>query len=360
MGEEAIDTVETMNKDPKRSKIAKGVWVVSSILSFLFCLVWAMSFTWYKDYQAAIPGPLVGNKVSSTGALKEHGFPFSFIVIGDPHSRPEGFLLMKKAINGGPSSFMVILGDLVRYPYVQRHRYFISALMKQVRPLFPVFVVTGNHDVNYNNEKRGMTPEQYDSLYGSRNFDFVYNDCLFILCGLDARDHTGYLRFLKDTLSQKAKGRKHIFIFMHWPPSTPGIPAVHGLPGGKEFYRLLGHYRVTICFFGDYHGYWRGLREGTSLIVSGGGGGDPSNEETEWGKFHHLLRITVNENGFTEEMMISADTRDDIRERLKKRMFISLFPIIEGKGWVLCFLFTCFLAWGISSVIIFFRLLKKR
>jgi hypothetical protein len=58
--------------------------------------------------------------------------------------------------------------------------------------------------------------------------------------------------------------------------------------------------------------------------------------------------------------MISTDTRTDLREVLKEKMFIHLFPMIEGKGWVLYLLFIGFMAWGMSSVIIFFRLLKKR
>ncbi len=362
---EGTNLLKAMNRDAKRFKKRRGLWLVSSVLSFLCCVTLVMSFGWHKDYQIVAQGPRVGNKASSVGALKEEGFPFSFLVVGDPHGSPTGTLLMKKAIKEGPSSFMVILGDLMYEPDVRFHRYFMSTLTKEVNPPFPVFLVPGNHDIDYKGRKKiasewKITPERYDSLYGSRNFDFVFNDCLFIMCGIDERDREGYLSFLRETLSQKGKGRKHIFIFMHQPPSDIGIPDSYPFPGQEAFFSLLETYRVTSCFFGDHHGYWRVERKGTNLIVSGGGGGLLKKVQSEWGKFHHLLRITVDENGFSEGIMISPGTVVDIRGTLKKGMFIHFFPVIKDRGWILYLLFLCFFAWGISSVAIFSRLVKAK
>ena len=59
-------------------------------------------------------------------------------------------------------------------------------------------------------------------------------------------------------------------------------------------------------------------------------------------------------------MMISPGTVVDIRGTLKKGMFIHFFPVIKDKAWILYLLFLCFLAWGISSVAIFSRLVKAK
>ena len=78
------------------------------------------------------------------------------------------------------------------------------------------------------------------------------------------------------------------------------------------------------------------------------------------GRFHHLLRITVEKDGFSEGMLIAADTRTDLRDVLKRKMFVHLFPRVEGKGWFLYLLFMCFLVWGVFSAVVFIRSLKKR
>ena len=60
--------------------------------------------------------------------------------------------------------------------------------------------------------KRRVTPKIYESLYGARNFHFVYNNCLFIICGID-RNSAEYLNDLRDTLSQKAVREEVYFCF---------------------------------------------------------------------------------------------------------------------------------------------------
>ena len=152
---------------------------------------------------------------------------------------------------------------------------FLNRDGERYKAAFSVFLVPGNHDIDYSTkikeEERRVTPEIYESLYGPRNFYFIFNDCLFIISGIDRRNPTGYLNYLRDTLSKRAAGKRHIFIFMHHPPKGVGIPGSFSLPNEEEFFSLLEIYKVTTCFFGDFHGYWRGQRKGTNLIVSGGG-----------------------------------------------------------------------------------------
>jgi hypothetical protein len=306
---------------------------------------------------------LIGNRASNVKALKEKGLPFSFLVIGDIHNSLCGKALIEKALKDGKSFFMVILGDFVSKPDIWHHRYFLAEMAKGIKPHFPVFLVPGNHDIDYTSPKAGIegrvTPEMYESLYGARNFYFTYHDCLFIICGIDPEKQGSYLSYLRDILFKEGEGKRHIFIFIHHPPKGVGIAGSFYLPYEKEFFSLLEAYKVTSCFFGDYHAYWRGQRRGTNLIVSGGGGGRLKKWQPEWGKFHHLLRITVNEDMISEEMMILKGVVFPLSE-LRRWVCIHLFPILKERDWVLYSGVIVFLALGTFSVVCFVVSLKRK
>ncbi len=334
---------------------------LATALSLLLGLVLMISIGWYEDYQQIPKENLIGNRDSNVSRLKEEGFPFSFLVIGDTHNSNPGKVLIEKALKAGTSSFMIILGDFVNKPDLWSHRFFLTEMTKEVT--LPVFLVPGNHDIDYSQKikpkERRVTPQIYEYLYGKRNFYFVFNNCLFIISGVDAENPAGYLDFLRDTLSQKSPGRKHIFIFMHHPPRGAGMAGSFSLPHEKDFFSLLETYKVTSCFFGDFHGYWRGQRKGTNLIVSGGAGA-LKKWQPEWGKFHHMLRITVDQDTVSEGMIILGGEARDLGQTLKKLIFVRLFPVIGSRNWILYTLSVFFLSLGVYSVIILFRRLLKR
>jgi hypothetical protein len=339
-------------------------WLVLAILSIAFTGFFGLTIKTYWSYQSIPSNPLIGNKTSHVNALKEKGFPFSFFVIGDTQSSERATKLIQLALQNGDPSFMVILGDFVMEPDLWDHRFFLMQMTREVKPTFPVFVVPGNHDIDYTstkirNPERRVTPEIFDSLYGARNFNFVYDNCLFIICGIDAKDPVHYLNYLRETLSQKGAGKKYIFVFSHFPPKGLAEYIEGPLPYEEEFFSLLETYKVTTCFFGDFHGYWRGQRKGVNLIVSGGGGRLKSSQP-EWGKFHHLLSITVDENKVSEGVLVLPGEVRSFSGTLEKSTFIHLFPMIQDRGWGLYVLFIFFLFWSIYSVRIFFyQFLKK-
>jgi hypothetical protein len=203
----------------------------------------------------------------------------------------------------------------------------------EIKPPFPVFLAAGNHDIDYTGSKikrsdRRVTPEIYESLYGERNFDFIFNDCLFIICGVDLKYPALYLDYLRQALSNKSKGKKHIFVFIHYPPKglADHIEGSLPIPCEEEFFTLLENYRVTACFFGDYHGHWRGQRKGVNLIVSGGGGRlKPS--QPEWSKFHHILKVTVEPEKFVEEV-ITIREQFELEDEFEEWIFTNIFPVL--------------------------------
>jgi hypothetical protein len=333
-------------------------WLVLAIFSVAFTAFFGFAIKTYRSYQGVPSHPLVGNKASNVKALKEKGLPFSFLVIGDTHSSERAKKLIQLALKNGDPSFAIIVGDFVMQPGLWHHRFFLMQMTKEIKPTFPVFLVSGNHDIDYTsaktkNPKRRVTPEIYESLYGARDFNFVYNNCLFIICGIDAKNPTYYLDYLRDTLSQKGAGKKYIFVFTHFPPKGLADYIEGPLPSEEEFFSLLEKYKVTTCFFGDFHGYWRGQRKGVNLIVSGGGGRLKSSQPP-WGKFHHLLNITVDGNTISESLIVLPGEARSFLGTLEKGTFIHLFPVIQEKGWVLYVLFIFFLFWSIYSVKICF------
>ena len=341
------------------------IWLTSTVFSLFLAGLYGWVIKLHHDYQNIPSEHLIGNKVTNIKALKEKGLPFSFLVISDTHNSNVGETLLKVAKKEGGVSFLIHVGDFVNGPGLWDHRFFLMEMVTEIKPPFPVFLVPGNHDIDYASKikeyERRVTPEIYESLYGPRNFDFIFNSCLFITCGIDPRNPTHYLNYLRETLSQKGVGRKYIFIFIHYPPERLVKHKGGGsLPNEEEFFRLIESYKVTTCFFGHYHGYWRGQRNGVNLVVVGGGGGRLKSWQPEWGKFHHLLKITVDENLISEGMRIlSGEVYHPIRT-VKKSICVRLFPMIENRNWILYTLAILFLSLGIFSVIILSRFYLKR
>jgi len=323
----------------------------------VFTGLWLLVIQFDRDYRNIPPHHLIGNKPSTIAALKEQGFPFSFLAIGDTQGSERAETLIEMALEKKAPSFMVILGDFVKNPDLWNHRFFLTEMTTEIKSPFPVFLVSGNHDIDYTSKikskERRVTPEVYESLYGARNFDFFFNQCLFIICGVDWNDPTRYLGYLRDTLSKKGGGKEHIFVFIHYPPKGLAEHIPGSLPNEEDFLSLLETYRVTTCFFGHYHGYWRGQKKGINLIVSGGGGRLKSSQ-SEWGGFHHILRVNVEKNKITEEVMTMGEPWD-LEDTFEEWIFIHLFPFIQSFVWML---YPVFLTLLIMSGFTFFNFLR--
>lgn len=307
--------------------------MILSIFSLSLTYLGWVVIGFLKDYQNAPAHHLIGNNPSNVAVLKKEGFPFSFLVIGDTSGSETTETLVEMALKKNHSSFMVILGDFVRKPDIWNHRFFLTEMTAEIKPPFPVFLVAGNHDIDHTGLRikeveRRATTEVYKSLYGEMNFDFIFNDCLFVICGVDLNSPALYLDYLRQVLSHQGKGRKHIFVFIHYPPKglAEHIKGSLPIPREEEFFSLLEDYRVTACFFGDYHGHWRGQTKGVNLIVSGGGG-RLKRSQPEWGKFHHILRITVEPEKFIEEV-ITIQEQFELEDKFEEWVFTNIFPIL--------------------------------
>ena len=124
------------------------LWLFPSIFFISITILWWVVIEFHRDYQSIPPHHLIGNRPSTVAALKEEGFPFSFLVIGDTSGSETAETLMEMALKKGKPSFMVILGDFVKKPDIWNHRFFLTEMTVEINPSFPVFLVSGKHDID--------------------------------------------------------------------------------------------------------------------------------------------------------------------------------------------------------------------
>jgi len=71
-------------------------WLAFALFFFALTAVSGFAINVYRDYQNLPSKHSIGNKASNVGALKEKGFPFSFLVLGDMHCSEEAEVLIKR------------------------------------------------------------------------------------------------------------------------------------------------------------------------------------------------------------------------------------------------------------------------
>ena len=332
------------------------------LLSFALCVLVIITIGFYRDFQRIPSDHRIGNRDSNVKSIEKKDLPFSFLVLGDTQGSNRIETLLDLALKNGKYSFLIHLGDIVRKPDRWNHLYFLTEMTTEIHPPFPVFIVPGNHDIDYTStlikdKERQVTQEVFDSLYGARNYSFIFNQCLFILFEIDLKKPTGYLDYLRNVLSSKGEGMKHIFVFTHHPPKL--FSEIENIfPDQEKFFSLLETYKVTTCFFGHYHGYFRDQRNGVNYVIAGGGG-RLKERQSEWGRFHHILKVTVGSNHVTEQMISPKDSvylDDPLNEEW---IFVNLFPLIQGRIWILYGTTLLLVSWVVVSLIVFIKSFRR-
>lgn len=295
------------------------------------CLVYVGTIA--SEYGSAHGKMMVGNRQEMVDRLKAGGeeLPFSFAVIGDTNGTETGEQLLSAAESEGDIRFVVNLGDVVSEPDIWQHRYFQTESREYMRGDMPMFLVAGNHDIREDPAKAHLPRErvvrnkEYDEMYGTRKFSFVYSRCLFIISDFDDSGEK-YIDYIERVLREKRGECEHAFVFLHVPPvQLRGTADTRVTPRKDELFRILKEYSVDTAFFGDFHGYWRGKVNDVSVAVTGGGGSRLQGD-TAYG-FHHLLVITVDKNG-TSERIISIPTAHDLDDKVEKLCFTMVFPAL--------------------------------
>jgi len=276
--------------------------------------------------QTAKVSKFLGNRTGNAVFLNAATDPndFTFIVVGDVKGGTATFEALLDVMQPEKPAFTAVLGDFVSGPEPNRHRIFAYEMSEDNLP-FPMFLVIGNHDVNPEGPFR---LEDFERIYGPSQFHFTIGKHLFIfLNNSPPFDKTEeYLNFLERVLSERAKQSQEIFVFMHVPPSGLSPSLMCNTPHGSEkFFRLMKKYHVQYAFAGDHHGYVKTVKDGTTYIVTGGGG---ARLRGKHGRFHHLVRMTV-ENGMITETVVVTNKHLETTELLERNIVVYLWPLIS-------------------------------
>ncbi|CRH04097.1 serine/threonine protein phosphatase CPPED1, putative [Plasmodium relictum] len=177
------------------------------------------------------------NKAKNTN--ENSFFPFYFILYGDIQYGMirsnkgwyEERALLKKAIektNKLKPPFVIAMGDLANaYPSNKEQNEQFNDLKEDFKLLdksIDLYVFCGNHDVG--NSPTCETVKGFEDVWGDCYYDFIYNNCGFIILNSPVLyDHANVeslrdnqLKWLEGTLNKmQSLNVKYKFIFMHHP-----------------------------------------------------------------------------------------------------------------------------------------------
>lgn len=223
----------------------------------------------------------------------------SFVVIGDTHLYSAKFEELLALARQRKPDFLVIVGDFADEPTTASHDLFVHRMAMQDLP-FPVLLIPGDHDYHPRAEFREA---DFVRRYGRSQFHVRVGNDLYIFLddtpGTDPPD--AYLRYLHGLLRTEAGRSRNITVFMHAPPKDlPGFTYGGGVYRPRKFFQLCRRYGVDLVFTGDCHGYFRCEREGTTFVVTGGGGGRLRGPH---GDFHHFVHVSVVDGEMRQEIV---------------------------------------------------------
>jgi 3',5'-cyclic AMP phosphodiesterase CpdA len=223
---------------------------------------------------------------------------FTFLVFGDNQNGDKIFdRLLKQMAAETKVAFAVSVGDNVDY---STEAEYLSYRQKIKRLGFKVLQTPGNHDLA--NEGQQYFQKYYGPLYYS--FDFKNSHFIVLNNAFKESFDKKQFAWLKNDLA--VNRQRKIFVFMHRPTFDPtelyGDYIMSGRQVTTEIQKLFARYRVTYVFSGHIHGYARAKRDGVVYIISGGAGGR-LHLPPGFGGWYHYVRIIVNGDRVTDEMI---------------------------------------------------------
>ena len=281
------------------------------------------------ETQGGAATPLLGNSPENVQRAIQRAGPdgFTFLVVGDVRRGTATFEKLLKLASGEAPAFVVIVGDFVASPRFADHRLFAAEIAEDAPP-FPIFLVPGNHDVSPHGPFR---IGDFRQAYGPAQFHFSIGDHLFVFLNNvpPGRTTGSHIRFLDRALSQAPRTVRDTFVFMHVPPlARSGEPARGRATTDEPLLELIRKHHVRHVFAGHYHGYWKRESEGTTYIVTGGGGARLRDRSTG---FHHLVRMAV-DGDKVGETVIATGRAPEALEAIERTIAARIWPLVVGNG----------------------------
>lgn len=303
----------------------------------MLCLIWVV-YDFANDYTDAKKSPFIGNSQGNIIELKnrEGKMPFSFGFISDTENNPDSVQLIKELVNSD-IDFLVFVGDFANNATVEEHKLFIKTI-SSMNPKFPIFLVPGNHDINLleNRSKRSSVGrDEFDILYGQRNFSFVYNNCLFIFISNLEEDIMESCNFLDNVLENKSQEIENTFLFCHTPLAKLRNKAFIAPDVMTLIDTFLEERKIDYIISGDYHRHFELVDDKCTKYIISGSGGAHFHGDSQFGRFKSGTKVTVYNNSVSEEMVIYKFTICSIPDIVKQFIFKMLMPKIEDKMYII-------------------------
>ncbi len=311
-----------MNLKYKRMSILKKC--INTLLAAIgLLLLILIAVVGIRSQRATLPGN-VGNSAEKLAAIGRNTDPcdFTFICTGDVKQGTATFKALLEIAGADRPAFFAVLGDFASDPEIVRHRHFIREVADAGLD-FPLLIVPGNHDVHPDGP---FTETEFAEFYGAFQFHFNIGPYLFIAVqDAEPYDASGkYLTYIEDVFRTIDFKPAATFVFMHVPIRELN-ERIHCRPviGADRFLELAKQYNITYVFSGDHHGYVKTPVDGTTHIVCGGGG---DRLRGAHGRFHHAMRISV-QNGMITETVIAVPHQDETLQRLERNIAIHVWPL---------------------------------
>ncbi len=296
--------------------------------------------------------PIPRDRVAAVGGTEAEG-PFSFMVVGDIRRGTRWFqVLMEKAARRNPA-FIILIGDFVNMPKLGEYRFFFKTV-KEINMKIPLVMAPGNHDVASHGR---LNKEIYKRFFGDLYYYFSYADSLFVvLDGATINIDDEQFRWLEKVLDEVAPGFKHVFLLSHVPPIPLEYRGCKCMAEGsrKRLEQILAGHHVDMFLSGHLHNYYRTDRNGTTYIVTGGGG-SPLYKFMGGEGFHHMVEVKVTPEGL-QDNIISAGGVSSWTETLDYFLVARLHPLMSRHAY----LFIAQLAAGIFFTLMQVRAIMRR
>ncbi len=253
-------------------------------------------------------------------ALEQIQGKFTFVVIGDNRSGDDTYKKLVAMIVARRPDFVVNTGDMIARPGDKQEWAKFWEMSKPITA--PYFLTVGNHDAHPLVPRSEKTYREEVDLPGNElYYSFTAGNSLFIVLDsfLDDQEKriTGeQLAWLEGVLANS--GQKHKFVFLHHPLYTdPGKghhahDSIDKYPESRDrLEALFAKFKVDAVFAGHEHYYQRRTVDGIVHIITGGGGA-PVYDREENGGFFHFVRVTVDGDKVSGEVV---DINGKIRDR---------------------------------------------